>query len=193
MAASSARDNPLLLAATALRDRQLGRGPRLVCRDDRRGVLRPEGRPGRPHRRRARPAVAGPPAGAATQPQLSHQDRRGPRRARAAARRHHRGDPGLDRPPHRRAARRVRPRRPGLAGGAARRRRPHPAPVARHHLRPLRQGAALHRVLGSRHAATCGRSPPATSTPSWSRCAATGATTPSPRCARCSGSPDDAA
>ena len=29
--------------------------------------------------------------------------------------------------------------------------------------------------------------------PSWSRCAATGATTPSPRCARCSGSPNDAA
>ena len=46
---------------------------------------------------------------------------------------------------------------------------------------------------GQQHAATCGRSPPATSTPSWSRCAATGATTPSPRCARCSGSPNDAA
>lgn len=46
---------------------------------------------------------------------------------------------------------------------------------------------------GQQHAATCGRSPPATSTASWSRCAATGATTPSPRCARCSGSPNDAA
>ena len=37
-------------------------------------------------------------------------------------------------------------------------------------------------------AATSGRSPPATSTPSWSRCAATSVTTPSWRCARCSGS-----
>jgi SRSO17 transposase len=46
---------------------------------------------------------------------------------------------------------------------------------------------------GQQHAATCGRSPPVTSTPSWSRCAATGATTRSPRCARCSGSPNDAA
>jgi hypothetical protein len=43
------------------------------------------------------------------------------------------------------------------------------------------------------HAATCGRSPPLTSTPSWSRCADTGATTPSPRCARCSGSRNDTA
>src|SRR5215472_7069079 len=39
---------------------------------------------------------------------------------------------------------------------------------------------------GQQHAATCGRSPPATSTASWGRCAATAATTPSPRCARCS-------
>src|SRR5215813_8066857 len=36
------------------------------------------------------------------------------------ARRHHRGDPDLDRPPHQRTARRVPPRRPCLAGGAAR-------------------------------------------------------------------------
>jgi len=103
----------------------------------------------RPRRRRPGPAVAGPPAGAATQPQLSCQDRGGPRRAGDAARRHHRGDPGLDRPPHRRAARRVRPRRPCLAGGAARRRRPHPPPVSCHCPLPLRPGAALHRVLGS--------------------------------------------
>ena len=33
--------------------------------------------------------------------------------------------------------------------GAARRRRPHPPPVARHRPLPLRQGAALHRRLGS--------------------------------------------
>jgi hypothetical protein len=44
---------------------------------------------------------------------------------------------------------------------------------------------------GQQHAATCGRLPLATSTRSWSRCAVTGATTPSPRCARCSGSPKD--
>jgi hypothetical protein len=46
---------------------------------------------------------------------------------------------------------------------------------------------------GRQHAATCERSPPVTSTPSWSRCAVTSATTPSPRCARCSGSRNDAA
>ena len=34
---------------------------------------------------------------------------------------------------------------------------------------------------------------PATSTRSWSRYAVTSAATPSPRCARCSGSPNDAA
>ena len=49
----SARDSPLLLAATRCAI-GTGRGPRLVCRDDHRGVLRPEGRPRRPHRRRAR-------------------------------------------------------------------------------------------------------------------------------------------
>ena len=41
------------------------------------------------------------------------------------------------------------PRRPGLAGGAARRRRPHPPPVARHRPRPLRRRPALHPALGS--------------------------------------------
>jgi hypothetical protein len=46
---------------------------------------------------------------------------------------------------------------------------------------------------GQQHAATCARSPLVTSTPSWSRCAVTGATTPSPRCARCSGSRNDTA
>ena len=46
---------------------------------------------------------------------------------------------------------------------------------------------------GQQHAAACGRSPLATSTPSWSRCAVTGAITPSPRCAPCSGSPEDTA
>ncbi len=40
---------------------------------------------------------------------------------------------------------------------------------------------------------TCGRSPPVTSTPCWSRCAVTAATTPSWRCARCSGSRNAAA
>ena len=46
---------------------------------------------------------------------------------------------------------------------------------------------------GRQHAATCGRSPPVTSTPCWSRCAVTAATTPSWRCARCFGSRNDAA
>ena len=67
-------DTPLLLAATRCAI-ALGRGPRLVRRDHHWRVLRPESRPGRPHRRRPGPAIAGPPAGAATQPQLSHQDR----------------------------------------------------------------------------------------------------------------------
>jgi hypothetical protein len=43
---------------------------------------------------------------------------------------------------------------------------------------------------GQQRAATCARSPPATSTAPWSRYAATSAKTPSPRCARCSGSPN---
>ena len=44
---------------------------------------------------------------------------------------------------------------------------------------------------GQQHAATCGRLSLATSTRSWSRCAVTSVTTLSPRCARCSGSPND--
>jgi hypothetical protein len=43
----------------------------------------------------------------------------------------------------------VRLRRLCLAGGATRRRRPHPPPVARHPPGPFRHRAALHRVLGS--------------------------------------------
>ena len=75
-----------------------------------------------------------------------------------------------------------------LPGGDARTRPRSPATV-RVHFGIVRPSSST----GQQHAATCARSPLVTSTPSWSRCAVTGATTPSPRCARCSGSPDDAA
>jgi len=77
--------------------------------------------------------------------------------------------------------------------GAARRRRPAPAPAQLPLSTSTSAGCGRSSNAGQQPAATCGRSPPATSTPLWSRCAATAATTPSPRCARCSGSPNETA